>query len=400
MADQTSIQESAQALFCAMADFTGASGVEKTFDTKLYPIYSIFKQNWDSKNKTATIKKIFDDHVHAPGVSLTDIETLFQQDVGWYGSSVSIAKYLVLDIQSISSNFNKIKTPKWTDIFYVRGDSDIMKNIESLYKIANKVQEKTGGIVLGDVNKWSPADIYFASEAAKTNIKKLLTDAQKNPITFTKMNSSLNKLIVEGHLLPVSLKKQPGKVHIVKVNFDRKKELEDIQKYGYFGTSDWKKYTLATPQTRDMKIFYDGSSKKNHIKIRHDASGNKLTTEVVTTGALARGGSIGSVGILARLMSTVDSSFATKFEKEYKIGYAEYAKRLKDKDMVALRSKDKNLFDAKRGELSAMLVTNRIFPILMKWLNSDKKQADAFIHIIYQYITSRTEVSGKFIIAK
>lgn len=400
MADQTSVQEAAQALFCAMADYNGVANIEKIFDTKSYPIYSLFRENWDSKNKTSTVKKIFDDHVHAPGVSLKNIETLFKQDVSWYESSVSIAKHLVLDIQSISGNFNKIKTPKWTDIFYVRGDSDIMKNIESLYKIANKLQEKTGGVVLGDVNKWSPADIYFASEAAKTDIKKLLAEAQKNPITFTKMNSSLSKLITEGHLLPVSLKKQPGKVHIVKVNFDRKKELEDIRKYGYFGTSDWKKYTVATPQTRDMKIFYDSSSKKNHIKIRHDASSNKLTTEVVTSGALARGGSIGSVGILVRLMSTVDSSFATKFEKEYKIGYVEFAKKLKDKDMVTLKTKNKKIFDTKRGELSAMLVTNRIFPILMKWLNSDKKQADAYIHIIYQYITSRTEVSGKFIIAK
>jgi hypothetical protein len=400
MADQTSIQESAQALFCAMADFTGATGVEKVFDTKAYPIYSLFKKNWDSKNKTATIKKIFDDHVHAPGVSLTDIETLFQQDVGWYGSSVSIAKYLVLDIQSISSNFNKIKTPKWTDIFYVRGDSDIMKNIESLYKIANKVQEKTGGIVLGDVNKWSPADIYFASEAAKTDIKKLLTEAQKNPISFTKMNSSLNKLIIEGHLLPVSLKKQPGKVHIVKVNFDRKKELLEIQKYGYNGTSEWKLYKEDAPQTRDLKIFYDKTSKKNYIKTRHDASSNVLKTEVETAGALARGGSIGSVHILTRLIATVDSTFAAKFAKAYADGQATFSKRLKDKDMVALKAKDKKLFDTKRGELSAFLVTNKIFPMYIKWLNSDKKQADAYIHIIYQYITSRTEVSGKFIIAK
>ena len=400
MADQTSIQESAQALFCAMADFTGATGVEKTFDTKVYPIYSTFKKNWDSKNKTSTIKKIFDDHVHAPGVSLQEIESLFQQDVGWYASSVSIAKHLVLDIQSISSNFNKIKTPKWTDIFYVRGDSDIMKNIESLYKIANKVQEKTGGIVLGDVNKWSPADIYFASEAAKTDIKKLLTDAQKNPISFAKMNSSLNKLIVEGHLLPVSLKKQPGKVHIVKVNFDRKKELSEIQKYGYFGTGDWKLYTENAPQTRDLKIFYDKSTTKNQIKVRHDASSNVLKMEVVTTGALARGGSIGSAQILARLISTVDSTFATKFLKAYSDGQAAFAKRMKDKDMVTLKAKDKKIFDVKRGEMSALFVTNKIFPMFIKWLNSDKKQADAFIHIIYQYITSRTEVSGKFIIAK
>jgi len=35
MADETSLAESAQALFCAMADYIGASKVDKVFDTDL-----------------------------------------------------------------------------------------------------------------------------------------------------------------------------------------------------------------------------------------------------------------------------------------------------------------------------------------------------------------------------
>lgn len=400
MADQTSVQESAQALFCAMADYTGVSGINNIFDLKKYPNYILFKDNWNKINKNYEVLKIFKDHVDSPGVNLSHIESLFKNDVAWYESSVSIAKKLITDIEDISTKFKKIKKPKWSDIFYVRGDSDIMKNIENIFKFANETQKIVGGIVLGDVNKWSPADIYFASEDAKNVIKNLLSEATKTSMTFKKMNSVLNRLISDGELLPVSLKKQPGTVHLVKVNFNRKKELEEIEKYGYYGTSDWKFYTQDSPQTRDLKIFFEKNSQKSHVKIRHDASSDALKIEVLFTGALARGGSIGSVGILVKLIATLDRPFSTKFLKTYNDGTAKFSKRLKDNDMISLKTKDKKKYDIYRGKLSALLVTNEIFPIFIKWLNSNKKQSDAFIQLIYQYITSRTPVSGSFIIAK
>ena len=401
MADQTAVQEAAQALFCALADYNGASNIQSIFNTNTYPIYKTFKAHWNTENSSVKINDVFSKHVHAPGVLITDIESLFEKDNEWYRSSVSIAKTLVLDITDISREFNKIKSPNWKDIFYVRGDSDIMKNIEELFKIANKSQATTGGLILGDVNKWSPADIYFASDKAKTVILNLLKDAKNNTITFSKMNSSLHELIDSGNLLTVSLKKQPNKVTIIKVNFNRKTELEQIQKYGYYGTSDWKPYEENTPQTRDLKIYYQKGSTKDFIKTRHDPSGSmKLTTEVQSSSALARGGSIGSAVSLVSLLKTVDSAFASKFLAVYNNGQNELKKRLNDKDMMVLRSKDKKQFDTLRGKMSAMLVTNKIFPMYIKWLDADKKRADAYIHMIYQYVTSRTELSGEYIIAK
>ena len=401
MADQTAVQEAAQALFCALADYNGASNIQSIFNTNTYPIYKTFKDYWNTENVSNNIDDVFSKHVHAPGVSITDIESLFEKDNEWYRSSVSIAKTLILDISGISRKFNKIKSPNWKDIFYVRGDSDVMKNIEKLFKIANKNQDVIGGLVLGDVNKWSPADIYFASNKAKQVISNLLKDAENNTITFSAMNGSLHKLINSGNLLPVSLKKQPNEVSIVKVNFNRKAELEQIQKYGYYGTSDWKPYEENAPQTRHLIIYYEKGSTKNFIKTRHDPSGSgKLTTEVQSSSALARGGSIGSVGSLVSLLKTVDSAFALKFLAVYNNGQNELKKRLKDKDMMVLRSKDKKQFDTFRGKLSAMMVTNKIFPMYIKWLDADKKRADAYIHMIYQYVTSRTELSGEYIIAK
>ena len=50
---------------------------------------------------------------------------------------------------------------------------------------------------------------------------------------------------------------------------------------------------------------------------------------------------------------------------------------------------------------NAMNIINRIMPILKNWFSkTDKKKVDDFIRIIYQYITSRTPLSGKFVIAK
>jgi translation initiation factor 2B subunit (eIF-2B alpha/beta/delta family) len=66
-----------------------------------------------------------------------------------------------------------------------------------------------------------------------------------------------------------------------------------------------------------------------------------------------------------------------------------------------LRAQDKKLFDHERGAISAMNIINRVMPILKDWFSkTDKKKVDDFIRIIYQYITSRTPLSGKFVIAK
>jgi hypothetical protein len=66
-----------------------------------------------------------------------------------------------------------------------------MKNIAKLFSIANK-QEK----VFGDINKWSPADIYLASDKADKTILKEIKDAEaKKGYTFDKLNECINELI-------------------------------------------------------------------------------------------------------------------------------------------------------------------------------------------------------------
>ena len=77
----------------------------------------------------------------------------------------------------------KIKPPG-LDLFYVRGDRNIMENIEKLWKLTNenvKRANKTDGknaLTFNNINKWSPADIYLASANAQRTFKKLAEGQQ------------------------------------------------------------------------------------------------------------------------------------------------------------------------------------------------------------------------------
>jgi hypothetical protein len=57
-----------------------------------------------------------------------------------------------------------------------------------------------------------------------------------------------------------------------------------------------------------------------------------------------------------------------------------------------------------RGQASAINVINNVMPIIKDWFNrKDPKslnQIDDFIRIMFEYVTSRTELSGRFVIAK
>ena len=86
-----------------------------------------------------------------------------------------------------------------------------MENIGELYKRANETQknlitEGSKGIVFSNINKWSPADIYFASPAAKKQISDEVQSRKK--MTFSILNRMISKMITEGQLLPLSLKKK------------------------------------------------------------------------------------------------------------------------------------------------------------------------------------------------
>ena len=325
--------ESAQALFCAMADYLGTEKSKKVLNYKTYETYGQFKSEKDNE------KLISDSYnkLKTTGVSLELIEKILIKDVDWYKSSVNIAVKLIDDISEIDKDFKKIQSPGWTDFLYYRGakgGSDVMEDIEELFTIANKRDK-----LFGDVNKWSPADIYFASKVAEKKIQQVVSDPPQG-FNFVNLNELMNSLIDKGELLGVSLKKAPKEVNIYKINFtqkDNQKILEDIK---YFDISENK------GTDRDVQIYFGSSKAKPLIKIRHDpysdALGANLAIKCEIEGKNSRLGSLVSFGtgtnspgatgftdLWARVDPTYAKMLATSFQKgtlAYKKGIDELNK--------------------------------------------------------------------------
>lgn len=425
MADDTSKAESAQALFCAMADFLGASKVEKVFDETLYPTYKIFKRFWDENYPTAKIGVAFRSHVDSGSTNLKEIEDFLMKDDSWYLSSLKIAKKLIKDLDDISNKFTAIKRPSWSSVFYVRGDKEVMANIQSLFDAANEDQKKINAMLVesgqprkllfGDINKWCPADIYFASPKAKKDIQNMVRN--KQGLTFTTLNTFVASMIASGNLLPLSLKKQTQEVNIYKINFSRPYELKQLEKVKSYGLSDWQPRKPGGKNARDLKL-YMSQDKTKYIQMLHvtESSGGWKANNM-DKDSEARHGSLASQYVFSDALSLVDNAFATRWLNQFTMENNKFKKELKDflkidlggvkppkpvKEKGAKKSPPKDplriMFEEKRTELSAS-VTNKLVPMLISWFNKNDN-ADKFVRVIYQYTASRSEDSGPFVIAK
>jgi len=318
--------ESAQALFCAMADFLGKEKSKKVLNYKTYETYGQFK------SEKANEKLINDSYnkLKTTGVSLDLIEKILIKDVDWYKSSVNIAVKLIDDISEIDKDFKKIQSPGWTDFLYYRGakgGSDVMENIEQLFTIANKKDK-----LFGDVNKWSPADIYFASKTAEKKIQQVVSNPPQG-FNFVNLNQLMNSLIDKGELLGVSLKKAPKEVHIYKINFTQEKNQEILEDIKYFDISENK------GTDRDVQIYFGSSKAKPLIKIRHDpysdALGANLAIKCEIEGKNSRLGSLVSFGTgtnspgatgFTDLWARVDPTYAKKLATSFQKGTLAYKK--------------------------------------------------------------------------
>ena len=397
MADKTALAESSQALFCAVADFLGERKSDKLLDIKKYLTFTDFKRAVGEQVISKAEKRI-----RTPGVTLSDIEEFLLKNNDWYKSSTLIALKLVKDITGIDTDF-KLKQEGFQKLFYFRGDQEVMGNIEKLFKIANTSPITVANQVkFGNVNKWSPADIYLATEKARKDIGDAALKAKPKTYSFIDLNILTSNLIDSGDLLPLSLKKTTKTVQLQKVNFDKKSEIKALEKVSLSPkkVTNWqpyKKVPFGTKgETRDMRAFLNNGGE---IKFRHDQSAKRFVAEFIGGGAEARGGSIGSIKLFCELFALVDKETSRQVLKEYQEGEKLYFEDLKL--IENLRGKDKKLFDFERGSISALNIINRIMPILKNWFTkTDKKKVDDFIRIIYQYITPRTPLSGKFVIAK
>lgn len=418
----TAAFESAQALFCAIADNVGKMNIDNVLNLKKWPTYGDFK----SLKKHQKLITLADRRTKTIGVSLSIMEKLLE-DKGWYESTVLIAKEIIKKIHTIDSDFSPIQEGGWQDLFYVRGASGgttTMDYIEKLFSAANKTEKQ-----FGDVNKWSPADIYFASKTAKEKVKgevDTLARNKKQTYSFYKLNTLCNKLISEGHLFPLSLKKIiTGKAKLVKYNFSRSQEEKDLAKLVYL-------FTKKSGTGRDLQIFF--KDKKSQLKFRHDPYHSKfgvskgIKVEILVQGM---GGRLGSASGIPQIVRIIENSglpsgipLISKIEKISKTGFENYTTaigklnkkyQVKESDThskITSRKQGQKLYQQyqdTRAQLSKELLMDTILPILEKWFNTNgtgKKLTDTFddssdlLREFIKYASSRSPKSGRFVIAK
>ncbi len=392
MADKTALLESAQALFCSIADYIGVKRTNLLFDPKKYPDYTDFR----SQINEATLQSAHK-NIETPGVFLNELELFLKKDTKWYISSLQIAKKLINDITKIDPDF-KISAQGFQQIFYYRGDKEIMGTIEKLFKIANKSGYKSQN-KFGNLNKWNPADIYLATKKAKKALKEELKGAKEKVYGFQNLNIITSDLIDSGDLFPLSLKKTTKEATLQMVNFDRKAEIKLIKTISIKGVTDWQLYKKVKYPTkgvtRDMRILLESGG---DIKLRHDPSAKRFVAEAIFSKAEARGGSIGSMKVLSEIIHFVNPDIAKQILDKYKKGEQKYFDALKK---IEYLRKDKPRFDYERGAISAIYVVNEVMPVLKKFFQDNRKdEGNKVLRLMFEYITSRTPLSGKFVIAK
>jgi len=255
MADSPKATETAQAILCAYVDKVGKKvPIDKT--TKL-PI----PEHWSDAKRIFQLKTLYQNtKIDTPGVSWDMVDSLLSNDKppnSLYHSSVFIANKVFDTISKLipgggSRLLSEIKSPG-LDLFYARGDNDVMGSITKLFKFTkeqtvakNSDKDKLGqkSIIPGDLNKWSPADIYYATKNGKDILRAFATGGEVKPTfkvgknelhsvadfgDFSGLNNFIKQLIDDGDLFPLSLKKSPtpGRTKVATLNF----KPGDVDKY-------------------------------------------------------------------------------------------------------------------------------------------------------------------------
>jgi hypothetical protein len=433
MVDTTSLAESAQALFCALVEYANIkspSSLSKIFDKDNSKDYFEFEKNWVEKfkKKEESIENIYWKFTRTAtggnNLSYSDIKDFLVIQKDWYKSSILIARKFIDDVAKVPGLQKFSSKPSISDIWFYRGDSEVMTTISELFKIANVNSNNR----FGDLNKWSPADIYFAEKTAKDELKKCLlyydNPKNKGQYGFDILNNMISTLMDKGQLLPISLKKTTSSVIIKPVNFDKVNEELEILTYNYKGLRQpWKKSTPQKAETRDIQLRFTNNPKE-YIQIRHDASNGEKSEGFKCEhlgGGEAKGGGVSSVRVFSIIFSRVDKSAAANFNKIWREGSDEYKKIMKPKrakleqDLKNSKNSEvkkqiKKAYDDDRGLQSALCVTNPAFTFLLDWLDKNDKPikndplivppSDRLLQELFRYVTSRSDVSSKFIIMK
>jgi len=472
---ETALFESAQALFCSIADKLGSQKSPNVLNKDKFPTFSDF-QNVNQKLIDESLKQVDIDvsiesvYKYLGGYDPKDPKKQFKttpKGTSWYHSSISIANKIVNQLSKIP-DFKKFKisAKKYeSKMFYYRGDDTVFKLIGELFKIAKDSKLTKGAfknniVEIKDINKWNPADIYFANNQAVEELQKELSRAQSLKDTYSflgggeitgkaekgdGLNILIARLIHKGVLLPLSLKKQPNNVTLKPVNFSRDVKDKLLDSVKYLDKTDWKPYQKVTKTgflpvgtettdtnklkswqfysglnkskivkktaTRDIILKIDTDNGPGGIKFRHDPPGSgRFLAEFIFSGAAAKGGSVASAKLISDIWGNVDSKAAGEFLTAYNMGNTKFKSiksAVKGDDKDELRAV-KTIWNSKISQYDHYMaiasgeeVTNKVIPILKGWFDKAKDHdKQKFVMLMFQVVTSRSPMSSRFLIAK
>ena len=424
---EADLGEGAQALFCFVADVLGSEKTNQEFEQYLNKVKS-------ATEFFNTYEKIINRGFSSNAVKTTNskesIIKYIEENSDWFLSSLTTAQYIINEIDDISSNFSSVKQPGWQDLFYRHGDNEVMGVMKKLFETANAQSAKQNGEkFFNDVNKWSPADIYFASDKARTFFNKLSIDKEtkNNNLTFAVLNQHIGDMIESADLLPLSLKKVVNNIMIKKVNFSRDDEEKLLADTVCTGVQKWepKKGSFKISKNnfqlskysggRDINLTLNSGNTKGKIQIRHlptskgkpQKVGSSLAAGLNYTGASAAGGKI-TTKTFFEVVRQVDPKFASRLKDTWYKSYPKFTEAANQYIEYGggnerYKSSDKMLkaqFNNDIGAISGITLMNDVRKLIDDYFKNPKERQHNVVRAIFAYTASRTINSSPFVIAK
>jgi hypothetical protein len=320
----------------------------------------------DSVIDSSKLKKAYDKCV-TTGASFEEIESM---DPDWKKSSIMGAL--------------KLKTKYGRGYKYLRGGD----MVEKVSKAFSKVKKSQGWY--GDLNKWSPADIYIAKSGFTA---QQLQNELDGITTWETLNARMFELLTENKFIGVSLKKMERSANLTDVNFPTDKSTVDFK---------YEKMESPMNSTSGYLIMKKGSQSIK-VNFRTFTSSGGFSGEVL--GGSARHGKIGHGAVINILKShglpeLPDNQTSRRIAVQGDEKMAEWVGKT-SKDLGLVNSNQETEAETKwlQGDTNyrqSKYLTIKLFEIINDI--NDMKKKNMLMEDMYRYASSTTKgVSGPYI---
>lgn len=320
----------------------------------------------DSVIDSQKLKKAYDKCV-TTGASFEEIESM---DPDWKKSSIMGAL--------------KLKTPYGQGYKYLRG-GDMVDKVGDVFKKVKKVQGW-----YGDLNKWSPADIYIAKSGFTA---QQLQEELAGITTWETLNARMFELLKDKKFIGVSLKKMERGANLADINFPTDKS-----------TVDFKYEKMESPMTSTSGyLIMKKGPQEIKVNFRTFTSSGGFSGEVL--GGSARHGKVGH-GAMSNLLKShgfdqlPDNPTSRRIAVQGDEKMAEWvAKTSKSLGLVNTNQEAEAEMRWLQGDTNyrqSKYLTVKLFEII-NGINDDKKK-NMLMEDMYRYASSTvTGVSGPYV---